>query len=73
MGIERWWYPWGQITGVRPITIWIDAETYLIRKILENTPKDSPRGSLSRRIITFDPRANPPVEASRFVFEVSER
>lgn len=29
MGIERWRYSCGQITGVRPITIWIDAETYL--------------------------------------------
>ena len=25
MGIERWRYPSGQVTGVRPITIWIDA------------------------------------------------
>lgn len=73
MGIERWRYPSGRVTGVRPITIWIDAETYLIRRILEDTPKDSPRGSLSRRIITFDPRANPPIEPARFGFTVPER
>jgi hypothetical protein len=72
MGSERWRYPSGRVTGVRPITIWIDAETYLIRKILEDTPKDSPRGSLSRRIITFDPRANPPIEPGRFGFTVPE-
>jgi hypothetical protein len=70
MGIERWRYPSGQVTGVRPVTIWIDAETYLIRKILEDTPKGSPRGSINRRIITFDPRANPPLEASHFGFTV---
>jgi hypothetical protein len=73
MGIERWRYPSGRITGVRPITIWIDADTYLIRKMLEDTPKDSPRGSLNRRIITFDPHANPPIENSRFGFQVPER
>jgi hypothetical protein len=72
MGIERWRYPSGQVTGVRPITIWIDAETYLIRKVLEDTPKDSPRGSISRRIVTFEPSPNPVIEGSRFNFTVPE-
>ena len=72
MGIERWRYPSGQITGVRPITIWIDAETYLIRKILEDTPKGAPRGSLSRRIVTYDPTPNPPIDNGRFGFTVPE-
>jgi hypothetical protein len=72
MGVERWRYPSGQVTGVRPITIWIDAETYLIRKVLEDTPKGSPRGVLSRRIITLEPSANPPIEGSRFDFTVPE-
>jgi len=71
-GIERWRYPSGQVTGVRPVTLWIDAETYLIRKVLEDTPKGSPRGHVSRRIFTFDPAANPPIEASRFSFAVPE-
>ena len=72
MGIERWRYPSGQVTGVRPITLWIDAETYLIRKIVEDTPKSSPRGVIGRRIITFEPRADMPIEASRFAFAVPE-
>lgn len=72
MGIERWRYPSGQVTGVRPITFWIDAETYLIRKVLEDTPKDSPRGSLSRRITTYDPVPNPPIDDGRFSFTVRE-
>lgn len=71
-GIERWRYPSGQVTGVRPITIWIDAETYLIRKVLEDTPKDSPRGSLSRRIFTFEPKANPQIEGKHFDFTIPE-
>jgi hypothetical protein len=72
MGIERWRYPSGQITGVRPVTFWIDAETYLIRKVLEDTPKGMPRGAISRRIITFVPHANPRLEASHFRFTVPE-
>ena len=71
-GIERWRYPSGQVTGVRPITFWIDAETYLIRKVLEDTPKGSPRGSLGRRIVTYDPIPNPPIDNTRFSFTVPE-
>jgi hypothetical protein len=72
MGLERWRYPSGQITGVRPVTFWIDAETYLIRKVFEDTPKGYPRGALSHRTITFEPHANPPLEASKFSFTVPE-
>lgn len=72
IGVERWRYPNGRVTGVRPITLWIDAETYLIRKILEDTPKDSPRGVISRRVVTLEPHANPPLETSRFTFVVPE-
>ena len=72
MGIERWRYPSGQVTGVRPVTIWIDAETYLIRKIFQDTPKSMPRGSVSRRTTTFRPHANPSLDASRFRYTVPE-
>jgi len=71
-GIERWRYPSGQVTGVRPITLWIDAETYLIRKIFEDTPKSMSRGAISRRTITFQPHANPSLEATRFRHTVPE-
>jgi len=72
MGIERWRYPSGQVTGVRPITLWIDAETYLLLKLVEDTPKNYPRGNVSRRIITIHPRANPKLEPSQFRFTVPE-
>jgi len=72
MGIERWRYPSGQVTGVRPVTIWIDAETYLIRKILQDTPKSMPRGAISRRTTTFRPYANPSLEPSSFRYTVPE-
>jgi len=72
MGIERWRYPSGQVTGVRPITIWIDAESYLIRKIFEDTPKSMGRGVIERRTITFRPHANPALEPTRFRYTVPE-
>jgi len=72
MGIERWRYPSGQVTGVRPVTFWIDAETYLIRKILEDTPKGYARGAISRRIITFEAHANPQLDVNHFRFTVPE-
>ena len=72
MGIERWRFPNGRITGVRPVTVWIDSETYLIRKLPEDTPKDSQRGRISRRVFTFEPHANPPIQTSQFQYAVPE-
>ena len=69
-GVERWRYPSGRETGVRPITIWIDAETYLIQKILQDTPRGFPRGQISRRITTLKHRANPRLEPAEFRFVV---
>ena len=69
-GVERYRYPSGQETGVRAITIWIDAETYLIHKILQDTPKGYPRNEISRRIMTIKHRANPKLEPAQFRYKV---
>ena len=70
LGVERWRYPSGRETGVRPITIWVDAETYLIHKIVQDTPKGMPRGSISRRITTLKHQANPKLDPAQFRFSV---
>ena len=70
LGVERWRYPSGRETGVRAITLWIDAETYLIHKILQDTPRSMPRGTISRRITTIRPQANPELEPAQFRFAV---
>ena len=70
MGVERWRYPSGQITGVRPITIWIDAENYLIRKILEDTEKGAAAGRINRRTIALEPQANPKLDPNVFNFKI---
>jgi len=69
-GVERWRYPSGQETGVRPITIWIDAETYLIHKVFEDTPKGYPRNQISRRTTTIKHRINPALAPALFRFNV---
>lgn len=69
-GIAAAYYPSGQRTGVRPVTIWIDVESQLIRRLLEDTPKGAATGSLSRLMINFEPQANPAIDDSKFHFKV---
>jgi hypothetical protein len=70
LGVERWRYPSGQVTGVRAVTVWIDAETHLIHKLFQDTPKGFPRGAISRRTTTIKHRANPKLEPALFRFAV---
>ena len=70
LGVERWRYPSGQETSVRAITIWVDAETYLIHKLFQDTPKGYPRNEISRRTTTIKHRANPKLEAAQFRYTV---
>jgi outer membrane lipoprotein-sorting protein len=70
MGIARSVYPSGQVTNVRPATVWIDAETFLIRQVFTDTPKGYPRGEVHRLTIAYEPRLNPPLPDSLFTFTV---
>jgi outer membrane lipoprotein-sorting protein len=56
----------GREVSVRKLTVWIDAESLLIRKTLEQS-KALP-GQISRRTTTYDPQANPTLDESRFRF-----
>jgi outer membrane lipoprotein-sorting protein len=70
VGVAALYYPSGQRTGVRPVTVWIDAESRLIHRVFEDTPKSHRAGSYSRLTVTFDPRANPTIDDARFQFNV---
>jgi hypothetical protein len=70
LGVERWRYPSGRETGVRPITLWIDAETYLIHKVVEDTPRSMPRGTIRRLTTILKPQANPQLQPAQFRFAV---
>ena len=69
-GVARSVYPSGAIANIRRLTIWIDAETLLIRKVFEDTPKGYPAGSIFRRTVTLEPRANVPLDDARFRYKV---
>jgi hypothetical protein len=59
IGMAAQFYPSGQTTNVRQVTVWIDAESLLVRKVFEDTPKGYPMGSYLRVTITVDPQINP--------------
>ena len=73
VGVAAAYYPSGQRTNIRPVTVWIDVETQLIRKVFEDTPKGCPARSYSRKTVTLQPRANPSLDDARFQFKVPQQ
>ena len=69
-GVAAEYYPSGQLTNVRQVTVWIDAETLLIRKVFEDTPEGYAAGSYSRLTVTIEPQANPTLNDGDFRFTV---
>lgn len=71
VGVAAAYYPSGQRTGVRPVTVWIDVETQLIRRVFEDSPKGYGGGTgVLRYTFTFEPRANPAIDDVKFQFKV---
>ena len=66
------YYPSGQRTSIRPVTLWIDAETQLVRRVLEDTPKGVPAGAYLRITTTYEPQANPTLDDKKFQFTVPQ-
>jgi hypothetical protein len=70
IGMAGEYYPSGQMTNVRQVTVWIDAETLLVRRVFEDTPKGYTLGSYSRLTVSIEPTANRALEDSKFRFTV---
>jgi len=69
VGVARSVYAATQhVTNVRRTTVWIDVETLLIRKVLEETPQGTPAGLVSRVTTMFEAEANPTLDDDRFRF-----
>lgn len=69
VGVARTVYPATQhVTNVRKTTVWIDAETLLVHKVVESAPRGTPAGTVLRITTTFQPQANPTLEDRRFQF-----
>jgi len=56
--------------NVRKMSVWIDAESLLIRKVVEQW-KALP-GQISRLTTTYEPQANPKIDESRVRFSPPE-
>lgn len=67
-GIQRTFYATGRALPTRRTTIWIDAETLLVRRIFEDTPSGRPASHVSRTTTTFDPKPNPSLTDAQFKF-----
>ena len=70
IGIAAAYYPSGQRTGVRQVTVWIDRDTLLIRKVFEDTPKNYGPDAIKRVTFRLEPQANPTLDDSKFDFQV---
>lgn len=68
-GIAQSMYGTGHAHNIRRVTLWIDSETQLIRRIFQDTPKGyGTPGSRLRFTFSFEPQVNPTLDDSRFRF-----
>jgi hypothetical protein len=65
-------YKTGAVAGGRAVTLWIDIQSLLVRKMFEDTPAGSASDTVTTVTTTFDPVANPPIDSARFHFEPPE-
>ena len=72
LGRARSGYATGRGETLRPTAVWIDAETLLVRTLLEETSPRLPAGTVQRSTTTFEPRANPDLSDSVFQFVVPQ-
>ena len=56
----------GRQVNVHLLALWVDASSYLVRKIVEQSP--APPGALNRVTTTFDPQPNPRLNDQVFQF-----
>ena len=70
IGMAAQYYPSGQMTNARQVTVWLDAGTLLVRKVFEDTPKGYPAGGYARLTVTIEPQMNPDLDDSKFHFTV---
>jgi len=72
IGVAAQYYPSGQRTGVRQVTVWIDRDTLLIRKVFEDTAKSYGPDAINRLTFLLDPQANPTLDDSKFDVQIPE-
>jgi len=56
----------GHKTNFRKVTVWIDADSFAVRKMVEEF--DTSPGQRNRITTTFEPRSNPTLDTASFAF-----
>lgn len=59
-------YGTGTVTSVRPTTIWVDADSLMVRKVFEDTPKGE--AGVDRVTTTFNPKPDGQIDDAHFKF-----
>lgn len=59
----------GHVVNIRPVTVWIDAQTFLVRKVFEGTAQGAAPGWIQQTTTTFEPQPNPPLTDAQFQFK----
>jgi outer membrane lipoprotein-sorting protein len=59
----------GHVVNIRPVTVWIDAQTLLVRKVFEDTAQGAAPGWVQQTTTTFEPQANPTLTDAQFQFK----
>jgi hypothetical protein len=59
-------------TMVRPLTLWIDTESLLVRRVVEGTPQSMGKGGVSRTTWNIRPQADPMLKEEDFVFSAAQ-
>jgi hypothetical protein len=61
--------PYGQADRLRPTTVWVDAQTSLICKVVLGNVPGAPKNYVQLLSATFTARANPHIEDKLFLFK----
>ncbi len=71
-GVQRSAYATGRGEQARDTTLWIDAETFLLCKMFEDTPDGALAGSIQHVTTTFLAQPNPDLADDQFTFTAPE-
>ena len=56
----------GNEVNIRKVTVWIDTDSFLVRKMVEESK--APPGQRNRKITIYEPRANPTLDDAKLKF-----
>jgi len=70
VGIAQSKYPSGQTFNTRPVAMWIDADSYLLRQFFTDRPKNRAAGEIYRVTITINPVQNPTLTDANFTYRI---